>query len=168
VTVSSATEATGQVEVRNGTTVLATGSLTDAMASLTLPSGSLTPGSYTLEVRYLGDATHAPSSGTVSLTVQKARPTLTVVRSPSVVIRNQTRVRLDITVSATGFTVPGTVRVRPLGAGYVLNEDLVDGEVSVLLQPFKVAGSKTVVIRYLGSDLATAVEREITFQVRAR
>ncbi len=147
VTVSSATPATGQVEVRNGSQVLATGSLTNAMATLTLPVGSLNPGSYELEVRYLGDATHAPSSSTVDVTVTKAMPTLTVDRTPAVVVRNQTRVRLDVAVLAPGFTVDGTVRVRPIGAGYMIDQELVNGQTSFLLQPFKTAGTKTVVIR---------------------
>ena len=99
---------------------------------------------------------------------EPVRPTITVERSPSVVIRNQTRVRLDVTVSAPGFTVPGSVRVRAVGAGYTITEELVDGQTTFRLRTYPVAGQKTVVIRYLGSDLARAVEREITFRVRPR
>jgi hypothetical protein len=91
-----------------------------------------------------------------------------VDRSPNVVIRNQTRVRLDVTVSAPGFPVEGTVRVRPMGAGYQLNEELVNGQVTFRLEPFKTTGQKRVVVRFLGSDLARPVQQEITFQVRRR
>jgi hypothetical protein len=55
-----------------------------------------------------------------------------------------------------------------MGAGYQLNEELVNGQVTFRLEPFKTTGQKRVVVRFLGSDLARPVQQEITFQVRRR
>ena len=72
VTVTVAAEGaapTGEVELRDGDIVLATGTLTGGQA--TISTGAFdAPGKRTLTAVYAGDATTAPSSGTVEIAVE--------------------------------------------------------------------------------------------------
>ena len=59
----------------------------------------------------------------------------------------------------------GTVVVRQNGS--ILGvEQLVDGHATVVLPSYKHKGTETVTVQYLGSDLAEAVTRAVTFTVQ--
>ncbi len=66
--------ATGKVEARYGTRLLASGTLSGGKVTLSLPARSLLPGTRTVSLRYLGTATHAASTSTVKVVVRKAVP----------------------------------------------------------------------------------------------
>ena len=52
--------------------------------------------------------------------------------------------------------------------GHTYVADLVSGAASVTLRPFTSTGKKTVVVKYLGSDLAKPVTTTITVNVVKR
>ena len=101
VTVSPAA-ATGTVEVLDGTTSLGTATLSGGSADITISGTALQPGSHTLNVRYLGDAEHAPSDGTFNVTVEPAKVDVRLKADvkPNKVFVDKTKTRVQIDVSA--------------------------------------------------------------------
>ena len=164
VTVGSATTPSGDVELRAGDEVLDTATLAGGSATLTAPGTALAPGEHALAVVYLGDATHAASSDTVTVTVDKATPSMTVERTPKRVFAKETKVVLDVALRAPGQVVTGDVRVFGHGKGEV--KALTDGTVRFNLGTFGREGQKTITVVYRGSDLAARVTEEVTFRVR--
>ena len=66
--------ATGTVEVSWGSKFLGSTTLTDGTGSVTLRARSLPVGTYELTLTYSGDTDHAPSSGSVTVTVFQGKP----------------------------------------------------------------------------------------------
>ena len=90
---------------------------------------------------------------------------MTVGVQPSVIHKKTTSPRLDVALAAPGQVVSGTVVVRQNGA--ILGvEQLADGHATVVLPPYKQKGTETVTVQYLGSDLAEAVSKTVTFTVQ--
>ena len=164
VTVASATTPTGDVELRAGDVVLDTATLTAGAATLTVPGTALAPGEHSLTVAYLGDATHAASVDSVTVTVAKATPSMVVERTPQRVFAKETKVVLDVALSAPNQVVSGEVRISGHGKGDV--KTLTDGSVRFNLGTFATTGQKTITVVYRGSDLAERVTQEVTFRVR--
>jgi hypothetical protein len=76
--VSSAGGLTGSVEFLDGTTLLGRATIDGTPAAATLVTSSLSIGAHSISARYLGDAAHDASvSGTVALSVSKAKPIVT-------------------------------------------------------------------------------------------
>jgi 5'-nucleotidase len=72
--------ATGTVEVFDGTTSLATAPVKpNGKATVLVPTGSFSPGTYTLRADYSGDGNYNPGSDTLTLTVTPAPTTVTAV-----------------------------------------------------------------------------------------
>ena len=103
-------DATGTVELLDGATTVSSGSLAGGSVDLTIPAGTLQPGTTTLTLSYLGDTTHAPSTGTVDVEVTAAAATVTATAtSASVVVRSGTTA-VAVDVIATGVTGSGGYR----------------------------------------------------------
>lgn len=76
VDVSGDSDATGEVELRDGTTVVGTTALVDGSATFTLARPGA--GAHGLTATYGGDVNTEPAQGTGSVTVAKAVPTVSV------------------------------------------------------------------------------------------
>ncbi len=154
---------TGTVEAYLGDRLLDTASLADGSARLVVgPFGSV--GTKTIDIRYLGDDNVAPSSTTTSVKVVKATPKLTVDVRQDAVHAKTTRPKLAVALAAPGQTVSGKVVV--MRAGNVLARGtLVDGRVTLRLAAFPTTGRKYVRVRYLGSEIAEAVDKVVTIRV---
>lgn len=138
--------ATGTVTVKEGSTTLGTADLTDGAATYTLPD--LATGDHTLTLAYGGDATHAPSTSTVAVTVEKATPTVEAAVSPATVDPGQTTT-VQVQVSATGFTPTGTVTCSAPGASDV-EATLSAGAATCEVGPWATAGDRDVTVAYHG------------------
>ena len=138
-----------------------------ASVDVTLP-GDLETGSYDLLVT----GTTTGTQVLVPIQVEGSdepgliTPEMQVERSPGRVFAGETRVELDITMTAPGQTVTGDVRVRGGGETYLAT--LQDGQATVRMKQFRRAGEKTVTITYLGNETFASVTRQITIQVRPR
>ena len=152
VTVSPST-ATGTVEILNGTTSLGTATLSSGSADITISGTALQPGAHTLNVRYLGDAEHAPSASTFTVTVNpvKATPTILAEHLPQKVKVNKTRALLGVVVFAKGERPTGTITVT-LPDGRTLEAELWHGLTAVLLPKFGTIGEHQLTIEYSGDD----------------
>ncbi|MFE7506640.1 LamG-like jellyroll fold domain-containing protein [Promicromonospora sp. NPDC057488] len=152
--------ATGTVEVSDGTTPLASGTVADGRATLVLPARTIRPGVYDLTLRYGGDADHRPASSKVRVVVDKVVPTMEIGAKKS-----GKKVVVDVSFTAA-HEVPVTGQVRiAVKDGQTLTGDIKDG-----LARFEVNQPKgkdlTLTASYLGSELALAAETRVTVRVK--
>ena len=123
-----------------------------------------TVGSQDVEVRYAGDPHATAGSDTVTVSVVKQRPKLTVVRTPAVVKRNVTRAVLTIDVVGEGLVATGTVTVKVDGSLFA-TRTLVNGGTTVRLATFGRVGQHRLVVDYLGDANLEPVRVTRTFNV---
>lgn len=141
--------ATGTVKLLQGEEVLGEGTLAGGATSIAVGGTDFEPGSYTLTLEYAGDAAHAPSTGTVQLTVERATPLVAVTASATTLKMKKDTSTLSVDVSAAGFTPTGFVAAYVDGV-LVGSAELVDGGATVVVGPFDTAGAKQVTVVYLG------------------
>jgi 5'-nucleotidase len=141
--------ATGTVELWDGTRRVGTAALVGGAARITIPSKALDVGRHTLAVRYLGSATYAASHGTVTVTVTKAKPAMTVAEPRA--IRAGQEAAITVEVTADGYTPTGAVLVllRDGSKHVEVLTHLVGGRATARPRVAK-AGSYDVTVIYSG------------------
>ena len=145
---------TGAVSVYDGTTRIASGTLAAGRAVVTLPSGSLRPGTHQLSVGYSGDEAHTGSSTLVTLVVAKATP---VVKAKT----KHGKVVLKVRFGA-GVVTGGKVKVK-IGAVHGKAKVNAKGVVKIVLRHLH-AGKHRVVVTYHGTS--TVVKKKVHLSVR--
>jgi 5'-nucleotidase len=140
----------GTVELVEGTTSLGTASLAGGSATITVPRLAVAPGTHTITVRYLGDASHDPAEGTMTLTVEQSASSVdaTVVpKKPKV----GKKVKVEVSVHGDNGVAPtGQVTVIVKG-GTAVTATLVNGVATVNLGKFTKKGEKLITVQYLGN-----------------
>ncbi len=109
-------------------------------------------------MRYLGDATYAPSEGSVDLEVAKAASSTQLTLAPAVVV-GQGRTTLSATVEGNGFTPSGGVEFKVDGVT-VGTATLEEGEATLSGGPFNAVGTFDVTASYLGDANTEASESD--------
>ncbi|MBC7630805.1 Ig-like domain-containing protein, partial [Aeromicrobium sp.] len=159
--------AAGTVYVGNGNDVVGAGTMAGGAASFLLDK-TLLPGTYVLDVYYGGDASFEPATTSVDLTVDRATTALTKGTSTSRIVVNATRAKVRFTVTAPGFTVAGgTVRVYS-GTTLVGKGTVVRGRATARMSRFTSTGTKTLVAKYSGNEVAKESTRSFTLKVVRR
>ncbi|MFI6427933.1 LamG-like jellyroll fold domain-containing protein [Promicromonospora sp. NPDC050880] len=153
--------ATGTVELSDGTTPLASGTVADGRATLVLAARSLQPGVYDLTLRYGGDADHRASSSRVRVVVEKVVPTMEIAATRAA--GNKAAVTVSLT-AAHEVAVTGQVRVA-VKDGPTLLGTVQDGRVRFEV-PRPKKGDLALTVSYLGSDLALPAETRVTVRVQ--
>ncbi|WP_209020536.1 LamG-like jellyroll fold domain-containing protein [Nocardioides sp. 1609] len=157
--------ATGRVQVLNGTTVLASGTLSAGKASLAVGARSLKPGTYRVTLRYAGDAGHTAATGSVTYRVTKAKAAVKV-KAPRQV-KAGARAKVTVTVTApSGVPVTGRVQVKvgkKTYSGVVRN-----GRVVITLAKAPRKGTIKAKVTYLGSDVLTSASKTVTIKVKPK
>ena len=153
VTVTATPKPTGQVEVREGATTLATVALRNGKATITLARDALAPGTHHLTVAYLGSTTVGGSSTTVDLSVSKVTSKTRATVTPSRIVVGQTHAHVEIVVTASGIVPTGTVTVRSGGA-VIGSATLSGGSAAIDLAPFTSVGRTQLVVEYSGDAFA--------------
>ncbi|WP_426245980.1 ExeM/NucH family extracellular endonuclease [Nocardioides sp. LHG3406-4] len=161
VTVAPAS-ATGDVEVRDGDTVLGTGTLSGGQTTVQLPAGSLPVGAHELTLVYSGDSTHAAATGSVTVTVVKQRPTISAELDAAAQAGKKGG-HLVVTVDAEGFTPTGTVVV--VGEDTFGVASLRDGVARVALPKLK-KGDHYFAVGYLGDGRTREAATVVRVRVR--
>jgi len=164
ITIDSAPEAVGDVEVLKGNRSLGTATLSGGTASVPLGATVLRPGKHTLRVEYAGSDDVAPASTTLTLQVAKANAKVSATSRPVEVRVDRTRAKVTAVVSTTGFTPAGRIEVRT-GGEVVGRGTLSGGKAVVEIKPFRSTGKHTVVVKYLGSSLAKSASDSLTIRV---
>ncbi|MET3961854.1 5'-nucleotidase [Marmoricola sp. OAE513] len=164
VTVSStgATVEGGTVQVLDGDSVLATGTVSAGKATILLPQFRAT-GTYSLVVKYLGNDAFSPSQGTAKLTVVTAGATVrgSVTPNPVKVGRQAT---LKVTVQSV---LPANGYMKITRSGKLLGLiQIKNGVGSFKLPAFKTKGTKGVTATFLGNDFVGSDDAKIYFTVK--
>ncbi|MGW7409303.1 Ig-like domain repeat protein [Streptomyces sp. NPDC054833] len=148
VTGSHGAAPTGKVTVKEGSTVLGTGTL-DASGKVTIGlSNHLKVATHTLSVSYAGNAKLNASSTTASLKITKAAPSISTTAPASV--SHTARAKVTVKVTATGTTPTGTVRIYE-GTKVIATGTLSGGKVTITL-PKLSRGKHTLHAYYAGSS----------------
>jgi len=142
--------ATGSVELYDGATQLGAATLSGGSATIELAAKTLEIGSHALTVKYLGSATHAASQGTVTVTITKAKPKVTVAKPKAITSGTKARIKV-----AFGEDVKGKVGIvlKKVGGTFKIEvtRKVVDGKVVAKVKVPK-KGRFRVKVTYLGND----------------
>jgi hypothetical protein len=140
--------------------------LTAGAGTIALPAKSLSVGTHILTLTYSGDAAHKASTGTVTVVVSKATPTLAAKVKPKRIVAKKTRARVVVRVAAEGFTPTGTVKVRV--GGHIYRVRLEDGRAVVRLKAFKKPRVYRAKVAYLGDATTLVARTTVRIKVRRR
>ncbi len=162
VTVTPAA-ATGLVSLSNGAAEIGQARLSNGTATIAVPGDALEPGTYSLTLRYAGDATHAASTSQVALTVAKGTSSTTASAAPSEIEIGETA-EVAVNVAAAGTPASGVVEAVVDGE-VVDSATLSGGSATLTVGPFTTAGAKAIVVRYLGSARVAPSEASTTVTV---
>ncbi len=158
--------ARGEVTVKKGDTVVATGTLGDeGKADIVVPGDSLPVGTNILTVEYAGNGAYNGSSTTVTIEVAAASPTVTAVATPSTVKVKKGTSKIAVTVAADGFTPEGFVAAY-LDGEYLSAAPLTDGKATLTVGPFDTVGAKAIEIRYLATPTNEGASTTVTVTVQ--
>ncbi len=157
-------DATGTVELHRADELLGSALLDAGSASITLGAGDLEPGTYRLRLDYLGDASHGPASGFVTVEVLKATPTVTAGATPTSVKVKKGTTSIDVDVSAAGVEPTGVVAAF-VGGSIVASAELTAGSATLTVGPFATIGTKDIEVRYLGDAHVAAGSDTVTVLV---
>jgi hypothetical protein len=157
------TTPTGGVQVTLGGVAVGAGTLVDGRAVVALDRTRLRPGRHDLRVAYSGDESHAASSTTVALRVDKALASVrsTVVGGP---VRTSKRARVRVAVESAA-PVKGWVRASEGSRTLTSGVRLVKGSAVVTL-PRLARGTHRIVVRYGGSATVQGASVAVTVRVR--
>ncbi|MFJ9565677.1 Ig-like domain repeat protein [Streptomyces fuscichromogenes] len=148
VTGSHSVKPTGKVTVKDGTTVVGTGTL-DSSGKVTIGlSNHLKVATHSLSVSYAGSSSLNASSATVSLKITKA--TAAVSTSAPTSVSHTAKGKVTVKVTATGTTPTGTVRIYQ-GSKVIATGTLSSGKVTITL-PKLAKGKHTLHAFYVGSS----------------
>ena len=156
--------ATGTVTVSQGGVVLGSTTLAAGAGTVALAAKSLPAGTYTLALTYSGDATHKASTGTASLLVSKAKPTVKAKTKPKKVVVKKTRVKVVVKVAAEGYTPTGKVKIRVAGKTY--RARVVDGKAVIKLKAFKRPGKYKAKVSYAGDANTETARTRVAIRVK--
>lgn len=120
-------------------------------------------GSKSVEVKSFGDATTKAAASTAVVKVVKANPRLRV-KAPSKTSRGA-KVRIEVHVSAPGFTPTGKATVKVKGTK--VTKTVRNGTVVVKARLWKLGKNKVVVI-YRGDDRTEAARKVVRIKVKRR
>lgn len=159
--------ATGTVSLYDGATLIGEGSLSGGTTDITITAGTLEPGTTSVELRYSGDAAYASSTGSVSVQVLKAMPTVVATATPDSVAINTGETAVGVTVTAPGFTPTGTVQAWVDGA-MEGSATLSAGTATITgVGPFDALGATDIEVRYLGDTHADTATDTVSVAVVA-
>lgn len=158
------TAATGKVEARYGSRLLATGTLVNGKATLTLAARSLLPGNRTVTLRYLGDGTHAASSSTLKVPVRKGASSVRVV-APSVVKRGTSPRIVVQVVPPAGVPANGIVKVAFSGKVVSVRVGST-GKATITLPRATRVGLQRVRVVFGATTVLTGSIKEVRVRVR--
>jgi len=136
--------------------VIGGGELVDGKAKVTVGPFA-TAGTKALIIKYYGDLSTKPASGSTSVVVEpapvveKATPTLTATVSPAQVSVMDDRPTVSVSVAKAAGTATGAV-IALVDGKVAGAAELSGGKAVIELQPIASVGTKTIQLKYFGDD----------------
>jgi len=149
---SGGSPASGSVVLKDGTTTVATKTLSGGKATFSVGATALKPGTHKLSIQYAGSLTVASSSATKSLVVAKAA-SKSVAKLAKATVKHTARGKVTIIVTATGVVPTGKVTVYD-GTRKIATGTLAKGKVVITLPKLK-KGKHKLTATYAGSTLVS-------------
>jgi hypothetical protein len=157
-------EVVGEIEVREGEDLLASATVVDGVAEVTVPAG-LAPGRHDLVASYAGSGWVGGGETDLVLTVGKAGSGVTVT-APDVTSGEQPVVTVTVVGDDEDVTVTGDVRVSE-GDEVLGTATLESGTAQVLLPRSLAVGTHELTVDYLGNDDVEVATATATLTVLA-
>lgn len=108
----------GSVQIKAGTYISSYQTISSGTYTFTVPAGSMSPSNNTISATYSGDSTYAAATGSTTISVSKATPTLALSTPSSSAGGSETNVTVAVSVSGGGPPIPtGAVTLTATG-GY--------------------------------------------------
>ncbi|HVT97616.1 MAG TPA: Ig-like domain repeat protein, partial [Acidobacteriaceae bacterium] len=150
VSVAGTTQPTGTITLTSAGVTVGNGSLVSGTAQITVPASALALGTNSLTASYSGDSNYDIATGSTSVTVTKATPTVSVTPAPATITTLQSTV---VTVTVAGTTQPtGTITLTSGGVS-VGSGALVSGTAQVNISASALTlGSNTLTASYSGDS----------------
>lgn len=140
----------GKIEVREGSKLLASGTLVGGRIDLALDGKALEPGRHRLTVHYIATDAHRPTTARLSVVVAKATTNLRARVTTPRLTAGSTRAHLRVVANSRVGAPTGKVRV--IVAGHVVGEGtLSKGRALLTLDRFTRPGPQAITVRYLGT-----------------
>jgi uncharacterized repeat protein (TIGR02543 family) len=158
------TAATGMVELKDGTKLIGTATLSAGSATVTLPK-TLTVGSHNLTASYGGSTLLMASSAAKSFTVTKAKASVAGKLAKKSVTASA-KDKLTVTVAASGVVATGKVTVKD-GKKTLVSKTLANGKVVVTLPKLKKGKHKLTVVYAGSATVSAATSKQIVLTVKA-
>jgi hypothetical protein len=151
---------TGTVEAYLGQTKVGQGTLTAGSTTFRVgPFGQV--GATQLSIRYLGDDAVEPGQTTLTLSVEKQKPKMSVALDQTV--KKGARPTTSINLTAASLAVTGKVKVAVVGK--TVTKRLSGGATKLRLPKLNRVGKVKVRVTYLGNGSLTPVLDVITMRV---
>jgi sugar lactone lactonase YvrE len=153
LTATAATAATGAVTLMVDGVASSAGGLSSGSVSFTLPSG-LTTGSHTIGVTYAGDATYAPVTTpvTITVTVVKIPSTATLVANGNQANVGQAVILTGTVATKTGYADPSGTMTFYDGSTAIGTATVTNGVGSLTVSSLA-SGTHTLTFTYSGDSL---------------
>ena len=148
------TTSTGTVKLTAGGTTLGTADVTSGHASVTL-SNTLAAGTYDASVAYSGDVAHEPGETGVTITIEKAATTTTVLSSTPNEVKRGNKATIKVQVTAPEVVPDGTIRLVKGDTQFGTGE-LVDGVVVIETTALNALGTLKLTVMYVPGPNFTA------------
>ena len=163
----SAGTPTGKVNLKEGSTVIGSATLSNGIATVTL-SKTLAAGKHTLTASYLGStSTGASTSSAATLTIAKAKTTVKVAKVATVKYGKQPVVTITVT-SATGATVTGTAVIKEGSKTLVKKVTITKGKATVKLSKKTTAKKHTITVSFTAGTNFSASSAKATVTVKKK
>jgi hypothetical protein len=147
--------ATGSVAIEIDGSPYSVVQLAGGKATVTL-SAALSAGKHTVTASFLGNETTKAGENSASVTIAKAKTTVSAKLNKSKAVRFSTTLKAAVVVKTPGITTPITGKVQVSYNGKIVKTVTVyasaKGKVTVTLPKFSKAGTNSVTVTYTGTD----------------
>ena len=152
--------ATGTVQFTDATTALGTATISGGTAALTL--SNLSGGTHTIGATYAGDGVYLSSSGSMPLTIDKGRTSVTLGASPNPSLAGQA---VTFTAAVSPATATGSVQF--LDGTTVLGTTALNNGAATFSTTVVAPGSHTITAAYSGDGNYNGASATVTEAVKA-
>lgn len=139
--------------------------VTDVNGQVMVPTKSLTPGTYTVDIKYAGDSTYISTTAVAKIVVKKLTPKLTA-SAKTYKIKDKTKSYVVTLKDNAGKVMKNTkISVKVNGKTYSAKTN-TKGKATFKLTKLTKKGSYSAVVTYAGSSIYNSVKKTVKITVK--